>query len=181
MSVSRYSANETERMRALAGVELAPFHRRAVAIGLDLVIGGLLFAALSLAILFIRTGTIASPGAAGAPGDISVSLDFFETWYGVLWWVVYFGLATYLGNGQTPGKRVAGIRVVSLIHERLSLWHSVERALGYGASALEFGFGFAQYFVHPNRRTVHDRIAETIVVTSRGRGEIGLAQPEARL
>jgi uncharacterized RDD family membrane protein YckC len=29
---------------------------------------------------------------------------------------------------------------------------------------LEFGFGFMQYFIHPNQRTVHDRIADTIVV-----------------
>ena len=57
-----------------------------------------------------------------------------------------------------------GIRVVSLTHHRLSLWHSIERALGYGASALELGFGFVQFFIEPNRRTVHDRIAETIVV-----------------
>ncbi len=56
------------------------------------------------------------------------------------------------------------IRVVSIVHHDLSLWHCVERALGYGASALELGFGFLQYFIHPNRRTVHDRIAETIVV-----------------
>jgi uncharacterized RDD family membrane protein YckC len=57
-----------------------------------------------------------------------------------------------------------GIRVVSLVHGRLGLWHSIERALGYSASTLELGFGFIRYFVHPNRRTVHDRIAETIVV-----------------
>jgi len=57
-----------------------------------------------------------------------------------------------------------GIRVVSLVHERLSLRHSLERALGYGASMLEFGFGFVQYFTHLNKRTVHDRIAETIVI-----------------
>jgi uncharacterized RDD family membrane protein YckC len=44
------------------------------------------------------------------------------------------------------------------------LWHAIERALGYGASALELGFGFLQYFIHPNKQTVHDRIAETIVV-----------------
>ncbi len=29
---------------------------------------------------------------------------------------------------------------------------------------LKFGFGFFQYFIHSNRRTVHDRIAETIVI-----------------
>jgi hypothetical protein len=27
-----------------------------------------------------------------------------------------------------------------------------------------FGFGFLQYFIDYNRRTVHDRIAETIVI-----------------
>jgi len=37
-----------------------------------------------------------------------------------------------------------------------------------GASFLEFGFGFVQYFIHPNRRTVHDRIAETIVIREPG-------------
>jgi len=40
----------------------------------------------------------------------------------------------------------------------------LERALGYGAPALELGFGFLQYFIHPNHRTVHDRIAETIII-----------------
>ena len=80
---------------------------------------------------------------------------------------MYFGLTTYVGKGRTPGKWLLNIRVVSLVHERLGLWHSIERALGYGASALEFGFGFAQYFVHSNHRTVHDRIAETIVVADR--------------
>jgi uncharacterized RDD family membrane protein YckC len=39
--------------------------------------------------------------------------------------------------------------------------------LGYGASTLELGFGFIQYFIHPNRQTVHDRIAETIVIDER--------------
>jgi uncharacterized RDD family membrane protein YckC len=75
---------------------------------------------------------------------------------------VFFGLSFYLGNRQTLGKRLMGIRAVSLVHHRLSLWHSIERAFGYGASAL--GFGFLQYYIHPNRRTVRDRIAETIVI-----------------
>ena len=53
-------------------------------------------------------------------------------------------------------------------HERITLWQSLERGLGYAASALEGGFGFFQYFLHPNHRTVHDRIAETIVLAERG-------------
>jgi uncharacterized RDD family membrane protein YckC len=94
-----------------------------------------------------------------------LQLSFFENWYSVAWLVAYFGLANWIGNGATPGKRLFRIRAVSLAHERMDLWHSIERALGYGASTLEFGFGFLQFFIHPNRRTVHDRIGETIVVT----------------
>jgi len=49
----------------------------------------------------------------------------------------------------------------------MGLWQSFERALAYGASFLELGFGFVQFFMHRNRQTVHDRIAETIVVDVR--------------
>ncbi len=106
---------------------------------------------------------------APAPGkeeetDIHLNFGFFDNLYSLLYFTLYFGLSNYFGNGQTPGKRLLRIRAVSLVHNRLSLWHSFERALGYGASMLELGFGFVQYFIHPNRRTVHDRIAETIVV-----------------
>jgi uncharacterized RDD family membrane protein YckC len=81
--------------------------------------------------------------------------------------VLYFGIFLWQGNGRTPGKRLMKIRVVSLVHTRISFWHAVERALGYGAAALEGGFGFIQYFIHPYRRCAQDRLAETIVVTER--------------
>ncbi len=79
--------------------------------------------------------------------------------------VLYFGILLWKGKGQTPGKRIMKIRVVSIMHRHLSFWHSVERALGYGAAALEGGFGFIQFFLHPYRRCAQDRLAETIVVT----------------
>jgi len=64
------------------------------------------------------------------------------------------------------------IRVVSIVHRHLSFWHCVERALGYGAAALEAGFGFIQFFIHPYRRCAQDRLAETIVVTERSYQEL---------
>ncbi|MES2390482.1 MAG: RDD family protein [Acidobacteriota bacterium] len=82
--------------------------------------------------------------------------------------VLYFGILLWKGKGRTPGKRFMKIRVVSLMHRHITFWHSVERALGYGAAALELGFGFAQFFIHPYRRCAQDRLAETIVVTERG-------------
>ena len=81
--------------------------------------------------------------------------------------LLYFGFFLWRGNGRTPGKRLMKIRVISLVHTHMTFWHSVERALGYGAAALEGGFGFIQYFLHPYRRCAQDRLAETIVVTER--------------
>lgn len=177
-----YDAHETERMRALHGCQLAPFRRRAVAFLMDLAIGAVLFMVVAAGLVYATSGgrgelrfTTPATRAAQSRRDVAnVPLKFFGNWYSVVWWVLYFGSATYLGNGRTPGKRLLRIRVVSLVHRRVSLWHAFERALGYGASALEFGFGFVQYFIHPNRRTVHDRIAETIVVADprHARGDV---------
>jgi uncharacterized RDD family membrane protein YckC len=146
----------SERRGALQGAPLAPFSRRAAAWFLDL---SLISAATFLVELV----------EAAVQRDESIQLHFNpeHSIRDAVLLVLYFGLLTFWGHGQTPGKRLFKIRVVSLTHSHLSLWHSVERALGYAASALEAGFGFWQYFIHPDRQTVHDRIAETIVVDER--------------
>jgi len=95
--------------------------------------------------------------------DIRVEFDYHQPG-NIIWMVLYFGLIVWKTNGLTPGKRLLRIRVVSLVHEKITLWQAVERALGYGASVLELGSGFLQYFTHHNHCCVHDRIAETIVV-----------------
>ncbi len=161
-----YNAHETLRMQELNGLELASFTSRAVAFAIDFAIAGALFLG-GLVGFFKIANRYTSLGANNR--HINVELNFFENWYSIVYLVLFFGLSFYFGNGRTIGKRVMGIRVVSIVHRRLGLWHSIERALGYGASALEFGFGFVQYFIHPNRRTVHDRMAETIVIRERRR------------
>jgi uncharacterized RDD family membrane protein YckC len=98
--------------------------------------------------------------------NIVIALDVHE-WRSLIVIVLYFGFCTYFTNGKTLGKWMTRVRVVSLTHERVSLWQAMERALGYGASALEAGFGFLQFFINRNRQCVHDRIAETIVVDER--------------
>jgi uncharacterized RDD family membrane protein YckC len=154
-----YCAHETERMKELDGAELASFRSRAIALTIDFAMAGALFMVVMLGL-----GKLTDLAGWKSDRHIELELNFFHNWYSVAYLVLFFGVSFYLGNGQTLGKRLMGIRAVSLVHHRLSLWHSIERAFGYGASALEFGFGFLQYYIHPNRRAVHDRIAETIVI-----------------
>ena len=65
--------------------------------------------------------------------------------------LLYYGLANYLGNGQTPGKWFARTRAGLTDARAHGILAVVERALGYGAAILEGGLGFAQYFWQPNR------------------------------
>jgi len=78
--------------------------------------------------------------------------------------VLYFTISFYFCKGQSIGKYLLRLKVLSLYHNHLGLWHCIERSLGYFASALEFGFGYIQAFWNPNRMTLHDKIGETIVI-----------------
>jgi uncharacterized RDD family membrane protein YckC len=154
--MKNFNPHETARLMELDGVKLAPFFRRAIAFYIDLII------AVPLAVALIMGYTYFT---GGFKNNANLKFEFnFENWYSLVGLVLYFGLATYFGNGKTLGKKLLKIRVVSLTHSKMTFFQSIERSLGYGASFLEGGFGFIQFFINPNRRTVHDRIAETIVV-----------------
>jgi uncharacterized RDD family membrane protein YckC len=159
MSAGRYIARATQRMTELDGTPLAPFGRRLAAFVIDLLVIG--------TVTFLVAAALAKgaerANLVSADQHISIEINF-KNWYSLAIFVLYFGLATYFTNGLTLGKRLARIRVVSTVHHSMTFWHSIERALGYGASALEFGLGFVQYFMAENRQTTHDRIAGTIAV-----------------
>jgi len=93
----------------------------------------------------------------------SYLITFLKFLFGLLP-TLYFTISFYFWKGQTIGKYFLNIRVLSLYHEHLGLWHCIERSLGYYASALELGFGYIQAFWNPNRMTLHDKIGETIVI-----------------
>jgi len=169
-AMRNFSARETEWLQELDGIELAGFRRRAFAFLID---GALLVFIVALvaglgagAYLAVLTliGRALPEHLNIMVGDEKHHVHLLQE---IIAPILYWGLLTWQGKGCSPGKRLMKIRVVSLVHRHLSLWHSVERALGYGAAALEGGFGFFQYFIHPYRRCVQDRIAETIVVTER--------------
>jgi len=78
--------------------------------------------------------------------------------------IFYFSLLTWLMHGRTPGKYLLRIKVVKISSKELSLWDSFSRAGGYSASIATFGIGVLEALWHVKRQTIHDRIAETIVV-----------------
>jgi uncharacterized RDD family membrane protein YckC len=146
-------------MDVLDGLPLAGFWQRAVGFGIDNL---LLFSVWVC--LVAGWKSFISHKLHG-----STRLEFSFDWHAgpsLFLLILYFSLSTYYGNGQTLGKRIAGSRVVSLVHERLGLWQCVERVLGYGVATAE-GIGFVQYFWSTNRMCVQDRMAETIVVDVR--------------
>jgi len=162
-AAGKFHPHEPAHAEALAGTALASFGARAAAFAIDYFL-----VALAYLPLYIGFEYVLSRLHGVAAKDINIHVDV--GWHDIgslVALVVYCGLLAYWWNGQTLGKRLLKIRVVSLVGERITLWQSVERALGYGASALEGGFGFLQYFIHGNHCCVHDRIAETIVVMER--------------
>jgi uncharacterized RDD family membrane protein YckC len=77
--------------------------------------------------------------------------------------IVYF-LFFWTMGGQTPGKALLGLRVVTRSGGRLSFWRSLVRFFGYWLSSLLFGAGFLWASVDNYREGLHDKLAGTSVV-----------------
>jgi uncharacterized RDD family membrane protein YckC len=89
---------------------------------------------------------------------------FDDLGLGFGWAAVYFtGFLAMLG-GQTPGKRLAGVRVIRLDGKPLGWWISFERFGGYAASFSVGLLGFIQILWDRNRQGLHDNASETVVV-----------------
>lgn len=85
------------------------------------------------------------------------------------WTGLYFTAFTVLWRGQTPGKRLLGIRVVRLDRLPLGWFNSFERFAGYAAGLATGLLGFLQVFWDRNRQAIQDKIAGTVVI--RGKPE----------
>jgi uncharacterized RDD family membrane protein YckC len=163
---SFFNPHETTRAHALAGVPLASFKQRLAAIAIDFfLVYAIYLPAVAIFQYVVKEKLhVQEDIYQSAHVHVKLELERFIELAKVIWFILYFGLIVWKTNGLTPGKRLLHIRIASLTHDRITLWQAIERALGYGAAALEAGFGFFQYFIHPNHCCVHDRIAETIVV-----------------
>jgi uncharacterized RDD family membrane protein YckC len=168
----RFHAHESARTDALNGLVLASFWQRLLGYWIDLLLAVVIWFPMEVAwrVYFFHEH------------NVHLVWDFHELG-NIVVMVLYWGLTVYFGNGRTPGKWVARTRIMSLTSERMGLWQSIERGLGYGASVLEGGLGFLQFFWDRNRMCAQDRLAETIVVDMRKprKGEISSLSSDQKL
>jgi uncharacterized RDD family membrane protein YckC len=89
---------------------------------------------------------------------------FDDLGLGFGWAAVYFTAFLAMMHGQTPGKRLLGLRVIRLDGKPLGWWISFERFGGYAASFSVGLLGFFQILWDRNRQGLHDKACETVVV-----------------
>lgn len=99
------------------------------------------------------------------PGLMVLLRSFIEDMgLGLGWFGLYFTATTAMWHGRTPGKRVFGIRVISLTGKPIGWWAAFERFGGYAAGFATGLLGFLQIFWDDNRQAIHDKIAVTVVI-----------------
>jgi len=77
---------------------------------------------------------------------------------------LYYGLM-WSRSGQTVGKKMMGLQVVTTEGELPGFWRSVARAIiGYGLSSAVFNLGFLWMLWDDQQQTWHDKLFGTYVV-----------------
>jgi hypothetical protein len=90
-----------------------------------------------------------------------------ELGLGLGWAAFYFSIFTAWWQGQTPGKKMMGMKVIKLDNTPLNLLESFGRYGGYAAGLATGLMGFVQVFWDPNRQAIQDKISETLVIDIR--------------
>jgi uncharacterized RDD family membrane protein YckC len=135
----------------------ASFFARCLALAIDIVV------VTSLSVL-LCTATL--PGYLVGLEGISLSDIFgYLLLFGVTSFLTSLAYFTYLtmGEGQTIGKAIFGIRVVERNGGNVKFFRSFLRSIGYAFSAVPCLLGFLLASL-PWKRSLHDLIAGTLVV-----------------
>lgn len=80
------------------------------------------------------------------------------------WAALYYSVLSAWWGGHTIGKKILRVKVVKLDGTLPNLWESFGRYGGYTAGFATGLLGFLQIFWDPNRQTIQDKIAETLVL-----------------
>jgi uncharacterized RDD family membrane protein YckC len=126
----------------------AGFWIRAVALAVDVVIVGLVQASLG------GLATLVVGPSAGRDGGQPSAVVLFTLLFTAAYSTILHALA-----GQTVGKSLVGIRVVSADGTPLTPGPALLRYLASWVSAIPLGFGFLVAALRSDKRSLHDLIA----------------------
>jgi uncharacterized RDD family membrane protein YckC len=81
----------------------------------------------------------------------------------IISFVILYYIGFWMLAGQTPGKRLMGLRIVRTDGERITVGPAIRRWVGYWISAILF-LGYLWILVDDRRQGFHDKLAGTLVV-----------------
>ena len=158
MAPSARAATAADRQSApvvYAGLQL-----RIVAFILDVLVlisFFMLFVAVILALLLIDSSNSNPSDRAFLISGVILGLYVFA-------FVPLYHVLLWSWRGQTVGMMAVHIKVLSRNGGRVTRWRSALRLFGYAASVLPLFLGLLMALFDGKRRTLHDRLAGTVVV-----------------
>jgi adenylate cyclase len=154
VSASASASAAVSGENASFGVRLLAFLVDEMILGIPLLLGALIWMALSVG--------GAPSGGTGPSALLGALLSLGYSVVSVLYYVLFWG-----GRGTTPGKSLLGLVVKTEAGEMpIGYSRALLRLLGYGVSFALLGLGFLPILLSPDRRGLHDRIAGTRVTRS---------------
>ena len=78
-------------------------------------------------------------------------------------WVTYY-IGSWVLMGQTIGKQLLGLKIVSIDNTQVSLKQGIVRYFGYWLSAIPLFAGYWWVLMDNDRRAWHDHLAKTCVI-----------------
>lgn len=148
---------------------LAGIGSRFLAIAIDTLIQGALY--LIAGIIFFLVLGLGASALKLLPGTVGPALGVFIL-FAIYWG--YFAIFEAAWNGQTPGKRVAGIRVIKESGRPINAFESVGRNLMRAVDALPgiYGVGLVCMMCNRQSRRLGDFVAGTVVVHEKPSEEV---------
>lgn len=145
---------------ALPTIALAPLEKRALAFFTDLIIVGV----ASVVTFFVVSGFLPIPSTAAMTPE-NMTLGSMLLFAAMIAPAIYYPTMLTRTNGQTIGKRIAGIQVVRRDGKPITLWDGFLRCfVGYPMSATFLGLGFMWSVYDKNGQSWHDMTADTLVI-----------------
>jgi uncharacterized RDD family membrane protein YckC len=147
------------------GLRYASFETRLVAFVLDVIVLLSVFA-LFFAVAFLQLLLRSDFGDVDPPDSAFYLAAVIILIYFLPFLPLYF-LALWVWRGQTVGKMAMAIKVVRRDGHPLGVGTALLRLVGYLFSTLLLFAGFLMIAFDPQRRGLHDRLADTLVVEPR--------------